>query len=224
MKFLFPVSVALLLSLNASSQNQLLIFAGPQATSAQYKVEGLKQKTSMKYGFQAGGAIKIPFENKLFFSPTVFYSMKGYKVTFTRYAFPPDLDAKDNNTTIHTFEIAPMLQYDFSNEPGHVFIKAGPSMDLQLMGREKFNLMAGGSVNRKMKFSFGDYGYVAMNLLGQLGYETSSGFIIFAQYSHGLASISNADGGPKIQHRAYGISIGKYLNRKKIVIDTRNKE
>lgn len=224
MKFLLPVSVALLLSLNASSQNQLSVFAGPQATSANYTVQGLKQKTSMKYGFQAGGAMKIPFENKLFFSPTLFYSMKGYKVTFTRFAFPPDLDAKDNNTTIHTFEIAPLLQYDFSNEPGHVFIKAGPSMDLQLIGREKFNLMAGGSVNRKMKFSFGDYGYVAMNLIGQLGYETSSGFIIFAQYSHGLASISNADGGPVIKHRAYGISIGKYITRKKIVIDTRNKE
>ena len=224
MKFLLPVSVTLLLTFNASSQNQLLVFAGPQATTADYKVEGLKQKTSMKYGFQAGGAIKIPFENKLYFSPSVFYSMKGYKVTFTRFALLPDADAKDNNTTIHTFEIAPMLQYDFSNEPGHAFIKAGPSMDLQLIGREKFNLMAGGSVNRKMKFSFGDYGYVAMNLLGQLGYETSSGFIIFAQYSHGLASISNLDGGPVIKHRAYGISIGKYLNRKKIVIDTRNKE
>lgn len=224
MKFLLPVSVVLLLSLNASSQNQLLVFAGPQATTADYKVEGLKQKTSMKYGFQAGAGIKIPFENKLFFSPSVFYSMKGYKVTFTRFALLPDADAKDNNTTIHTFEIAPMLQYDFSNEPGHAFIKAGPSMDLQLIGREKFNLMAGGSVNRKMKFSFGDYGYVAMNLIGQLGYETSSGFIIFAQYSHGLASISNLDGGPVIKHRAYGISIGKYLNRKKIVIDTRNKE
>ncbi len=224
MKFLLPVSVALLLSLNASSQNQLLVFAGPQATTADYKVEGLKQKTSMKYGFQAGGAMKIPFENKLFFSPTVFYSMKGYKVAFTRFALLPDADAKDNNTTLHTFEIAPMLQYDFSNEPGHVFIKAGPSMDLQLLGREKFNLMAGGSVNRKMKFSFGDYGYVAMNLIGQLGYETNSGFIIFAQYLHGLASISNLDGGPVIKHRAYGISIGKMLNRKKIVIDTRNKE
>ena len=216
MKFLLPVSVALLLSFNASSQNQLAVFAGPQATSAHYKVEGLKQKTSMKYGFQAGMGIKIPFENKLFFSPSAFYSMKGYKVTFTRFAFPPDVDAKDNNTTIHTFEIAPMLQYDFSNEPGHFFIKAGPSMDLQLIGREKFNLMAGGSVNRKMKFSFGDYGYVAMNLIGQLGYETSSGFIIFAQYSHGLASISNLDGGPVIKHRTYGISIGKMLNRKKL--------
>lgn len=215
MKFLSLVSFTLLLTLNASSQNKLLVFAGPQATTAHYVVEGLKQKTTMKYGFQAGVSLTTPFEGNLYFSPTVFYSMKGYKVIFTRYAFPPDIDAKDNNTTIHTFEIAPLLQYNFGNDPSHVFIKAGPTMDLQLLGKEKFNLKAGGSVDRKMKFSFSDYGYVSVNLLAQLGYETSSGFMIFAQYSHGMASISNSDGGPKIQHRVYGISVGKYLHSKK---------
>lgn len=224
MKLFFAFFVTLLLSLCASSQNQLLVFAGPQATTSYYKVEGLKQKSTLKYGFQAGVGLKIPFENKLFFSPVAFYSMKGYKVSFTRYAFPPDIDAKDNNTTLHTFELSSLLQYDFSNDPGHFFIKAGPALDLQLIGKEKFNLKAGGSVDRKMKFSYGDYGHFSINVLGQLGYETSSGFLIFAQYSYGLASISNADYGPNIQHRVFGISIGKFLNRKKIVIDTRNKE
>lgn len=224
MKIFFLFSATLLLSLNASSQNQLLIFAGPQASSSFYKVEGLKQKSTMKYGFQAGVGMKIPFENKLYFSPVAFYSMKGYKVSFTRFVFPPDIDAKDNNTTIHTFELSSLLQYDFSNEPGHFFIKVGPALDLQLIGKEKFNLKAGGSVNRNMKFSYGDYGHYSINLLGQFGFETSSGFLIFAQYTYALASISNADYGPTIQHRVYGISFGKLLNRKKIVIDTRNKE
>ncbi len=225
MKLLSLAFFALLLTLGATAQNQIAIFAGPQATTALYKVEEVKQKTSMKYGFQVGGNMKIPFENLLFFSPTVLYSMKGYKVNFTRYAFPPDVDAKDNDVILHTFEIAPLLQVDFSKDPAHFFIKFGPSLDVQLFGKESFHLMStGAAVHRNIKLGFGDYGYVSMNAIAQFGYETSTGFSLFAQYNFGIGSISNADYGPKIYHRVAGISVGKYLNRKKIVVDTRNKE
>jgi hypothetical protein len=225
MKLLSLAFFVLLLTLGATAQNQTGIFAGPQATTALYKVEEVKQKTTMKYGFQVGGNMKVPFENLLFFSPTILYSLKGYKVNFTRYAFPPDVDAKDNDVTLHTFEIAPLLQIDFSKDPAHFFVKFGPSLDVQLFGKESFHLMSTGTaVHRNMKFGFGDYGYVSMNGIGQFGYETSTGFSIFAQYNFGIGSISNADYGPKIYHRVAGISVGKYLNRKKIVMDTKNKE
>jgi hypothetical protein len=158
--------------------------------------------------------MKALFEGRLYFAPAVFYSLKGYKVTFSRYAYPPDPNAQDNNTTLHTFEIAPMLQYDFSDQPGHLFIKAGPSIDFQIAGKEKFNLLSGGSVDRSMKFSFGDYGRFGTSAIAQFGYETGSGFILFAQYTHGLGSINNFDEGPKIRHRVWGISLGKYFGAK----------
>ncbi|OSZ77489.1 hypothetical protein CAP36_13990 [Chitinophagaceae bacterium IBVUCB2] len=225
MKLLLLCFVTLLMTLCANSQVQFNIFAGPQVSTANYSVQGVKQDTKMKYGFQAGVGAKVVFEEKLSFSPAVFYSMKGYKVNFTQFVLPPSLDAADNNTTIHTFEMAFLLQYDFSNEPGHVFIKAGPGLDFQLFGKETFNSRTGGAtVSRNMKFSYGDYGRYSANAHLQLGYETSGGFIIAAQYTHGLASINNADYGPQIKHRVFGLSIGKFLNRKKIVIDTRNKE
>jgi hypothetical protein len=75
-----------------------------------------------------------------------------------------------------------------------------------------------------MKFGPGEYGRYSANLLAKLGYETASGFMISAHYTHGAANLNNADGGPAFRHRAYGISIGKYINRKKIVMDTKNKE
>ncbi len=225
MNKIFFLSVTLLLSLTATSQLEVGIFAGPQATGARYTILNQKQKNEVKYGFQAGIGFKTQFENKLYFSPAAFYSMKGYKVTFTQYAYPPDTNALNNNTTIHTFELAALLQYDFSSKPGHVFIKAGPSLDFHLFGKETYDLKAGGSMSRNMKFSTdGDYGHFSANLLAQIGYETSGGFMIFLQYTHGAASTSNEDFGPKIRHRAFGLSIGKYLNRKKVVIDTRNKE
>ena len=216
MKKIYFLSVTIFLSFIAHSQFEYGFFAGPQATGARYTILNQKQKNEMKYGFQAGIGLKVPFENKLFFAPAAFYSLKGYKVTFTEFVYPPDPNAIDNNTTIHTFELAALLQYDLSSKPSHVFIKAGPSLDFHLFGKETYTLKAGGSVNRKMPFSAdGDYGHFSANLLMQIGYETGSGFMFFAQYTHGMASTNNTDGGPKIRHRAYGISIGKYLNRKR---------
>lgn len=222
-RFLLSVPVVLLFSF-VSAQNRFGIFVGPQMTTARYTVEGQKQKTDKKYGFQLGATMKVPFEGSLYFAPAAFYSMKGYKVAFTQFAYPPDQDAADNNTVLHTFELAALLQVDLGTKPGHFFIKGGPSLDFQLFGKEKYNLQGGGEVNRNMKFDYSAYGHFSANAIAILGYETIDGFSIFAQYSHGLASINNADFGPKIHHRVYGITIGKYFNNKKIVIDTRNRE
>jgi Outer membrane protein beta-barrel domain len=197
-----------------TAQVQYGLFGGPQVTSSKYKVNGKTQPNSQKYGFQTGATLKVPFENHLYFSPAAFYSLKGYKVKFKQRSYFPDSLAVDNNTTIHTFELAVLLQYDFSSQPGHFFVKFGPSIDLQISGKEKFNRSNRTTIDRKMGFGFTKYGHYAASLITQLGYETKEGLLLFAQYSHGVGSMNNADGGPGIWHRVIGISIGKYLNKK----------
>jgi hypothetical protein len=187
------------------------IFAGPQATTAKYSVRGIKQPTEYKYGFHLGGMLKVPFEGKLYFAPGAFYSLKGYKVTLNDKAFPPDTTANDNNTTLHTFELAALLQFDFGKQASHLFIRVGPSIDIQVAGKEKFNTKNGEVVNRNMKFGFDNYGYVGANILLQFGYEMKQGISIAALYGHGIGSINNADYGPSIRHRAYGLTLCKYL-------------
>jgi hypothetical protein len=61
-------------------------------------------------------------------------------------------------------------------------------------------------------------------MLVNIGYELKNGFFVLGQYSHGLANINNADHGPRIRHRVFGISIGKFLCGNKIEMDTRNRE
>jgi hypothetical protein len=178
----------------------------------------------MKYGFQAGALIKIPFENNLYFSPAFFYSMKGYKVNFNQQAFPPDTNAVNNDVTIHTAELAFLLQYNFTQDADHFFVKLGPTLDFQLFGNQKFKLEDNSTVDEKLVFDFGEYGHFGASMQLQFGYETAGGLIIFGQYSHGLGSINNADGGPRIRHRVYNISIGKYLSRKKLVVNTKNRQ
>ncbi len=195
----------------APAQNKFGFYTGPQATTAHYKVGDNKQPAQLKYGAQAGFVFKTPFENKLYFAPALYYSLKGYKVTLKNPAFPPDVDAKNNDTRIHTIDIAPLLQYDFTSGAAHFFFRAGPSLEFAIAGTEKYNEISGRRINQKMKFSFGDYGYATASAIGHVGYEMSNRFFIFGHYAYGLGNANNADEGPVIRHRVAGISVGKYF-------------
>ena len=213
MRFFLLLAFALVLRFEVHSQVRWNIFGGPQLISSFYSVGGVHQHNTFKEGFQLGLGAKVPFENVLSFSPCVFYSLKGYKVRLTVPDFPPDLDATDNNTTIHTFEVAGLFQIDFNLKPSHVFIKGGPSLDFQLAGHEKYNLSTGGSVSHSMPYSYAAYGRFSANLIVQFGYE-SKNCVVYLQYGRGVTSLNNADGGPNILHRTYGISFAKYLHKK----------
>lgn len=218
------VAVATCIAMSSYAQVDWNIFGGPQLTTASYTAQSVKQKTSYKTGFNLGVGMKVPFEGNLYFSPELAYTMTGYKVTYNRFVYPPGPDALDNNVTFHTLQAAFLLQYDFGAQPSHFFMRLGPSLDFQFLGHEKFTTNNNGVVSRSTPFGFDKYGRFSANAIGQLGFETSGGFSIRAQYSYGLASINNADGGPRIRHRVFGITFGKTLGPKKIVVDTRNKE
>ncbi|MBI1343422.1 MAG: outer membrane beta-barrel protein [Terrimonas sp.] len=193
------------------AQVRYSFFAGPQLNTASYKINGKKQDTKFKPGFQLGAGLKVPFDTKLYFTPAVFYSLKGYKVSLTAPSFPPDSLAINNNVTVHSFELAFLLQYDFSEDADHFFLRAGPTLDFALFGREKFDRSTGGTVNRNLKFGFGDYGHYLASGIIHFGYETHKGYFIFAAYNGTLGSISNSDDGPVIKHRIVGISVGRFL-------------
>jgi len=214
MKTILLAVTGLCLTLTSLCQVQFNVFAGPQTTTAAYSANDVEQETTSKYGFQLGMGMKVPIEGSLYFAPAIYYSMKGYEVTFTQFVFPPDVEALDNNTSFHTLETAFLLQYDFSKKASHFYINIGPSLDFQLSGKEKYNT-ATKQVDQSIPFAFDKYGHYAASGIFRLGYEMSNGFFLFAQYTHGLASISNADDGPSIRHRVAGISIGKSFKCKK---------
>ena len=222
MKILFS-TIILLLTLFANSQVEYGVFAGPQLTGARYNIRGIKQESTSKVGVNAGIQMKVPFEGRLSFAPSVMYNLRGYKVKFDRPASPPDSSAIDNNTSFHTFELAFLLQHDFNLKPGHYFIRIGPSLDFVLVGNETFNTNMGTTVDRAMKFGFADYGAYLASMILQFGYEARNGLHFYAHYNHSLISMNNKDYGPRINNRAIGFSIGKYFKKKKAVIDTQNK-
>lgn len=215
-KNIFLVVVIVLCSaVSGYGQSLYAFFGGPQATSAKYTVRDAKQETEFKYGGQAGIMVKIPFENQLYFAPQLYYSLKGYNVALKDSSFPPGVDAISNEVRVHSIDIAPLFQIDLSKNPGHLFVRIGPSVEAIFKGDEEVGLKNGTTVKRSMKFSFGDYGRVTASLIGQLGYETGNGLMVFAHYGHGVGSMNNADRGPRIKHRVIGLSIGKYFGKSK---------
>lgn len=218
------LAVCLLCSPALFAQNQVCLFAGPQASTANYAVKNQKQETGYKYGFHAGLGMKVPFDHFLYFAPAVYYSYKGYDVKLAIPNSLPDMNAIDNSTRFHSMELAALLQFDLSPKPSHLFIKAGPSLDFMLFGKETFNLSNGGSVSRDIKFGFNDYGRYSANLISQLGFEKDQGFLLYFQFTHSPANLNNRDGGPSIKHKVFGITFGTYLKSKKIVMNTRVKE
>jgi hypothetical protein len=217
--------VSLLLAAGLCAQTTTYgIFAGVQATSANYKVREKAQETGYKYGPLGGLAIKIPFENRLTFTPSFYYNRKGYSVILMDTASPPGVDAIANETSLHTIDIAPLFTIALSGKPSHCYIEFGPVVDAVISGKERVTKLDRSKVDRPMKFSFTDYGRITASMIGRFGYESGSGFFVAAQYAHGLGSLNNADYGPQIKHRIFGIMIGKFFHRDPNKLDVRVKE
>lgn len=197
---------------------------GPQKTTARYKVADEKQETSFKNGLQGGVMMKVPFENQLYFTPHVYYSAKGYRVALNVPTYPPGEDAIGNEVKVHAIEIAPLLNIDFSKEANHMFIRFGPSIDVNIKGREHIYLNDGKEVKQDMKFANTAYGRFTSAANVQVGFESQNGFYIYAHYAQGLGSMNNADLGPIIRHRIAGVSLGLLFGKNPNVIDTRVRE
>jgi hypothetical protein len=216
MKRILILPVTLFCVLACFSQVKLEAFAGPLTSSAFYSVKGCKQPTDYKWGVQLGAGCKIPFDNRLWFTPALSYKLLGYKVAFNTPSFPPDLLAMDNNTTLNDIDVEVLLQFDFGKSQSHFFLKAGPAFSFILTGKESYNLQTGDHVDRSMTFSvLNSYNRYNTAVVIQPGYETSSGFIVSANYAQYLFSMNNEDEGPTIRNYMFGLTLGKIFGGKK---------
>jgi hypothetical protein len=212
-------------TLKSNAQVQFAGFAGLQATSARYLVNGIKQPNKYKPGTMGGIAVKVEFDNQLYFFPAVFYNLKGYKVTLNNPAFPPSELAKAVDVTVHTIEVAPLLHFDFNKKPSHLFVRFGPSVDYAYYGSESVDTVNAwgvkATVYRRMRFDFTEYGHFTAQANVHFGYETGKGLMVFAFYQRGFGSMNNHDGGPKIFHRIIGLSAGWLFGKNPIAVNSK---
>jgi len=207
-----------------SAQNLVGLTGGIQFPGARYEILHQPQTLQRFLSFQAGVQMKVPFDVNLYFVPALRYHHRGYDVKLSLSNSLPDVDAIDNSLRMHTIETAFLLQFDLGKKSTHPFIRVGPSLESHLTGTERFLKSNGEEVERPVSFARSNYGKYTANLLAEVGLETGSGWFLYGFYTYGGTNMSNRDYGPSIKLRSFGINIGKFLNSKKIVIDTRNIE
>lgn len=190
------------------AQAQLRVFGGPQITSANYSIQNAPQATESKIGYMAGVSLTTLVEGPLYFTPSLFYSQKGYKVTLNRPSVPPDADAKNNNTSIHSISFAPLLQVNFSKSPSYGFFRFGPALDIPISGKETFDSTGDKQISRSMTFGSTAYSQGSFYANVHLGYQHQGGLTLFVHYEHGLSNLNNSDFGPMILQRNAGVSVG----------------
>jgi hypothetical protein len=204
----------LLFLTNGQAQAQIRIFGGPQLSSAKYSIRNAPQKTDFKPGFMAGISYASHVEGPLYFVPTLYFSRKGYKVTYDRPASPPDSGARNNDASLHTIAIAPLLHVNLGEGKNHFFVRLGPGIDVGISGKEVFDSAGRATIDRAMRFGPTSYSPATAFATLQFGYETTAGLSLFAHYEHGLSNLNNADRGPMILHRIAGVSLAWRLQKK----------
>ncbi len=198
-----------------SGQAQLTVFAGPQLTTAAYSIQNINQPASYKTGFSAGLNLRTNLEGPACFAPSLSYTQKGYKVTLNRRSFPPDSAALNNNTTIGTIELAPLIQINLSKSPSYAFVRFGPSIAFAISGKETFDSTGGKKITRDMPFGYEAYSTITTSVIIQAGFQHKSGVVISGTYQYGLSSLNNSDGGPYIRQTLMGLSVGWRFGKKR---------
>ena len=115
-----------------------------------------------------------------------------------------------------------MFHIDFNKKISHLFVRFGPSVDYAYYGHERFDSGTSGNegiVYRRMVFAFTEYGHFTAQANLHFGYETGKGLMAFAYYQHGIGSMNNHDGGPKIFHRIVGLSVGWLFGHNPLMTD-----
>ena len=218
MKQLFFACLTITLStiINAQSKTEtkappeahtkIAIKAGANMSTARVYQYDEQQESDYISGYGIAILFKAPFEGLLHFSPTLGYNRRGYTYT------PKSGTITEYTNTIHYFDMAPMLSFDFPLGENSFVIAAGPHISFAMAGTEK-TISGTTSSTSKMNFDLSkDYGFIDLGLTGSIGFHMKK-FLVEAGYQLGLTNINNnvETDFRNIQNRMISFQLGYYF-------------
>lgn len=162
-------------------------------------------------GGYAGAIMKIPFDNRLFFTPQIDFNYRGMKSN----ALPAGTYSKLSELQVR---LMPVVQIDFkhpSKNENTLFVMLGPSLGFGLTGNQTKQDGAGVPVNAKLKYGFQHYGRYDANWHTGFGYETTGGLRLLLDYTYGFGNMINTDEAPSLRYHSFSAGIGYLFGRKK---------
>ena len=157
---------------------------------------GLSLSPSMRIGFHAGLVMDSPITESISIQPNLLFSQKGFKLS---------ANGNDISTTFNYIELPINFLYHASES---FSVGAGPYLGYALSGT-----VSSGSQNTNVTFGSGEARRLDYGLNLTAGYEVSPGLVISANYSLGLANISD-DSSETIKNNVIGFSLTKFFGEK----------
>lgn len=167
--------------------------------------------TTAVHGGYLGFMMKVPFDNRLHFTPQIDFNYRGMKASTE----PPAVWSKVSEMQLR---VMPLLQIDFQLPEKHsntCFVQFGPSLGFGLMGRQTKQDNAGTPTDAKLKYGFSDYGMFDASWHAGFGFETTGGLRLLVDYAYGLSNMINTDDGPRLKYHAFSAGIGYWLGKQK---------
>lgn len=178
-------------------------------------------KPSSVVGFKIGGVVDVPIVAGLHFQPGLFFLTKGSETnTDILDLGTVVVTNKRSSIKLNTLEVPLNLVYNLNfKNGGALFGFAGPYLGCNLNGSEKYTFkvgdkttaegtntkLVGSEANQLKAFDYG------ANM--GLGYKLPMGLYFRAQYSLGLANLSNVKN-TDVKSTYLGVSVGYFFGGK----------
>lgn len=169
-----------------------------------------KVPSNIAHGGYAGVMMKIPFDNRLSFTPHVDFNYRGTST---------DSIQPDQFSSIKEFQmrIMPLLQIDFKHpdeKANTLFVHFGPAVEFGITGKQVKQDASNNKQSRSLHYGYQRYGRYDASLHAGIGYETTAGFRLLLDYGHGLGNMINTEFGGTIKYRTVSLGVGYWLGRK----------
>ena len=194
-----------------SAQSTRLGFsAGPVAGTMFQKIGGKKHMYDFRYAFTVGTMLDVPMEKHGSFQPGVNYIMKNSRDTYTDPNTNKEVIVKNSLTYI---EIPINVVFRIpAGGAGKVIIGGGVAPAMAIKG--KVTNEVDHTLTKDRALNFGDetkddFGKYDFGINGILGYEFNNGFVIAANYNHGINRLFvGGDPDDKLYNRYFALRLG----------------
>jgi hypothetical protein len=168
-------------------------------------------ETNAVHGGYIGFMMKVPFDNRLHFTPQIDLNYRGMKA---------DSLPKKQWSKVTEFQVRlmPLLQIDFKHpdkKANTMFVQFGPSLGFGMKGDQTKQDEAGVPTDGKLKYGFSDYGMFDASWHAGIGYESTGGFRLLFDYAYGLSNMINTDFGPKLKYHTISAGVGYWFGKSK---------
>ena len=212
-QFFLVVAAAVFLSAGSKAQDLTNILFGIKAgynLNFSSFITTKKVSSNPVHGGYAGVMMKIPFDNRLSFTPHLDLNYRGAET---------DVVEPSQYSSVKEFQmrVMPLLQIDFKHpdeKANSLFVHFGPSVEFGLKGKEVKQDAANMKQKGDLRYGYQRYGRYDASWHTGIGYETTGGVRVLLEYAHGLGNMINTENGGTIKYRSVSVGVGYWLGRK----------